>query len=389
MYGRMGQMKKEVRKNLLKIAEEQGTPLYVYDLSKIRTQYNNLIHGITYRPLSIHYAVKANWNLEILRTLKEAGSKLECVSIGEVEQGLRAGFVPENIRYTCSSIDREELRAVAEKGVCINLDSLNQLTWFGEEGLGEKVSLRINHDVGEGGHSYLVTGGHASKFGIHWTHLDQARVIAEQYGLKITGLHQHVGSHILEEHLFIGSMNILLETALGFPDLESVDFGGGFGVPYHPEDRELDMQKLGSLISETFSEFTQKYGRSLELVFEPGRYIVAESGYLLVKVTDVKKQPAKTFVGINSGMNHLIRPCLYDAFHNIENLSSNNEKEKVTVVGNICESSDIFGEDREIAHPEVGDVLVIHTVGAYGFAMASEYDMRKRPNEIVVDSLQA
>jgi diaminopimelate decarboxylase len=246
-----------------------------------------------------------------------------------------------------------------------------------------KASVRLNNDVGEGHHNHVVTGGSKSKFGIHYSDIDKVLKLAKKHNLKINGLHQHIGSHILEEHIFAGAMKIMYERAQSFPDLEFIDFGGSFGVPYRSGVEELDIVKLGKLVSESFQNFCHDYGRQLQLVFEPGRYLVAEAGTLLVTVTDIKHQPARTFVLVDSGFNHLLRPALYDSYHYIVNLSHPEaDLIQVSIGGNICESGDLFALDREISAPQIGDILAVYSVGAYGFSMSSRYNLNQLPTEI-------
>ena len=370
-------------KKLLEIAIENGTPTYTYDLNKVASQYKKLETGITWENKRIHYAVKANWHPEILRTLRELGSGIECVSRGEVEHALDNKFKPEDIIFTGSGQLADDLIWIAKQGIQINVDSLYQLEVLGESGVVEKISLRLNNDIGEGHHSHVVTGGSKSKFGIHQSDVKKAIAIANQHNLVINGLHQHIGSHILEEHMFIAAMEAIYDQAVQFPDLEFIDFGGSFGTPYHPGVDELDMKKLGALMSNSFADFCNRYGCELKLVIEPGRYLVAEAGTLLVKVVDIKNQPARTFVLVNSGLNHLIRPALYDSYHHITNLSNpDGELSNVAIGGNICESGDLFALDRELASASIGDILAIHTAGAYGYSMSSRYNLHDLPKEI-------
>lgn len=368
---------------LLEIVGDNPTPLYVYDLEKVRVQYQNLDKAISYPNKRIFYAVKANWNADILATLKSLGSGIECVSRGEVEQAISQGFKPKDIIFTGSGQRRKDLEWVANQNIQVNADSLNQLEWLGQLGQVEKVSVRINNDVGDGHHNHVITGGAKSKFGIHYTNIDAILELASKYNLIINGLHQHIGSHILEEHIFVGAMQCMYENAAHFPDLEFIDFGGSFGVPYQPGDRELDINKLGSLISDSFGEFSKNYGRPIHIYFEPGRYLVAESGTLLVTVTDIKQHPSRMFTLVDSGMNHLARPAMYGSYHHITNISNpNGEMVTTSVGGNICESGDIFAHDRQVATPRIGDMIAINTAGAYGYSMSSRYNLHIQPKEI-------
>jgi len=368
-----------------RLVKKYGSPLYVYRTSVIERQYKNLLRAIPFPRARILYACKANANIEILRHLKKLGASVECVSKGEVERVLRVGFSPQQIAYTCSNITREELLSVMRKGISVHLDSLTHLKWWGEARPGSKVSLRVNRGFGAGGHSHIITGGPKSKFGIYYTDLPKARELAKRYHLQIVGLQQHIGSSILKPTSFVRAMRLILTSAQQFPDLEYIDFGGGLGVPYRPNERALNIQALGKEMSRVFSDFCRAYGRDLELRLEPGRYIVAEAGALLATVVDIKKTPGATFVGVDSGMGHLIRPALYDSYHHIFNLSNPRGKsQKVNIVGNICESGDVFAKNRTLPTPRIGDLLLFADAGAYGYVMSSEYNLRGKPKEVMI-----
>ncbi len=362
-----------------------GSPLYVYEEEILKNRVHDLVSNISCKRLRIHYACKANSNPEILKTLKKAGCKIETVSPGEVELALKVGFKPSEILFTCGNLAEAELRFLVEKKIMINVDSLGQLEKIGELAAGSRVSIRVNQGIGAGHHSHVITGGPESKFGIWHTYLRQAQAIAEKFELKIVGVHQHIGSGILDESMFLKAMKALLKSARSFKDLEFVDFGGGFGVPYRPEEKPLDMKSLGQKIAALFADFCEHYGKKLDLVFEPGRYLICEAGTLLATVTDIKRNPARTFVGVDSGLNQLIRPAMYGAYHEIQNASQmKGATETVTVVGNICESGDVFAKDRNIVKFKEGDILAIRNAGAYGFSMSSNYNSRTRPMEIMV-----
>ena len=367
-----------------KLVQKHGSPLYVYRKSVVEDRYQTLQRAFTYPHTKIYYACKANTHIGILETLKRRDAGLECTSRGEVEQALKAGFSPNRISYTCSNITQEELHWVMRKGITVHLDSLRQLSWWGAARPNSKVSLRINRNFGAGGNNHLITGGAESKFGIYYTHIPEALRIAKKYNLTVVGMHQHVGSSILTQKTFTHALRLILESAEHLPDLEFIDVGGGFGIPYQPGDTPLDIRKLGKEASEIFSRFCTAYGRRLDLWLEPGRYIVAEAGALLVTVTDIKTTPKHIFCGVNSGLNHLIRPMMYDSYHHIFNLSRPHaEKHKITVVGNVCET-DTFADKRSIPLPRVGDILLIADAGAYGYVMSSNYHLRAKPKEILL-----
>jgi len=366
------------------LARRFGTPLYVYDKKMILARAGELRRALP--RANFHYACKANTNPEVLKIIRGAGFGVEAVSLGEVEIALRAGFKPKEISFTCSNVEVKELRVVAKRGIFIHLDSLGQLETFGRLKLGREVSLRVNQGIGAGHHSHVITGGPESKFGIDITQLGRARVLARKYGLKVTGLQQHIGSNVLEASILLRALRILLKTALNFPDLNTMDFGGGFGVPYWPGEKRLDIAEFGRTAQKELERFEHEYGRKIRVSFEPGRYLVAEAGTLLVTVTDIKENPSRTFVGVNSGFNHLIRPAMYGAYHEIVNASRvGGKKVKVTVAGNVCESGDVFAKDRMLSKCRVGDMLAILNAGAYGYTMASHYNSRPLPAEVLVN----
>lgn len=367
------------------LATKHGDPLYVYRKNIITRRYRGLFDAIPYPKKRIFYACKANANLELLKHLKSLGSSIECVSPGEVERALAAGFTTKDISFTCSNISEDELVAVMQKGVSVHIDSLAQLEWWGQARPNSHVSLRINRGFGAGSTSHVVTGGPESKFGIYHTDLRQAKRIVHRHGLTVIGLQQHIGSNILRASIFIRAMRLLLDTAKEFPDLAYLDFGGGIGIAYRPTENPMEIVELGSSMSNIFQKFCNAYGRQMELRLEPGRYIVAECGALLVRVTDRKQTPHHTFIGVDSGFNHLIRPAMYGAYHHIFNLSNpRGMPQAVTVVGNVCESSDRFAVSRALPAPRIGDLLLLADAGAYGYTMSSDYNLRPRPKEIVL-----
>lgn len=368
------------------LIRQYGSPLYVYDADCIRTRYRKLQSLVDYPRVQIHYACKANSNPHILKLLRKEGAAIEAVSPGEVVLALEAGYKPEQIIFTCCNIAQSELVWLVAQRITINLDSLNQIRWYGELKPGSDVSIRVNQGIGAGHHAHVITGGPTSKFGIDIQQLDEAIAIANKYELTLSGIHQHIGSNILRVPMFLKAIHALLTTAQDLPDLQFIDFGGGFGVPYRPNERPLNIKRLGKLITAALNEFSATSGRQPLIRFETGRYLVAEAGRLLVTVTDIKRTPYKTFVGVDSGFNHLIRPALYNAYHPILNLSRPKARvETVTIAGNICESGDVFAKDRSLPMPKVGDVLAILNSGAYGYAMSSNYNQRPRPAEVLVE----
>ena len=372
------------------LAKKYNTPLYVYETDKIRERFSDFKDNIKYKKLRIHFAVKANNNVEILKFLRKLGSNAETVSIGAIKLAFEAGFKPDQIIHTCNGMTDDEIKFLIKNKITTNIDSLTQLEKLGKFSPGSKISLRLNQDIGAGSHVYLVTGGEDSKFGIHISHIDEAERIAKTYRLKIIGLQQHVGTDaFLEPSVFIRVAKALMETAHKFDGLEFLDFGGAFGIPYRPGETRLNPKALGKEFVPVIEDFNRSYGKEVAVILEPGRYLVAESGTLLAKVTDVKKNSVRTFVSVDTGMNHLIRPALYNAYHEIVNANGNSKKSVVSITGNICESADFFAKDRKLPQFKIGDVAAILDTGAYGYSMSSNYNSRPRPAEILVSGGKA
>ncbi len=371
------------REGLLKAAKRFGTPTYVYAEEVLIRQCSLLRES--FPGFKVQYAAKVNSNPSLLRLIRKQGLGIETVSMGELNLARRAGFSSKETSFTCSNLSEEELRVVAETGAQIHLDSLTQLELWGKNTLGTKVLLRINQGIGKGAHKHWITGGPDSKFGITLKDLPRAKEIAERYGLIIAGLHQHIGSNVLEPEPFVIAADKLLATARAFQDLEHLSFGGGFGVPYTKDEKPLAIKKVGAGLRKRITAFEKAYGRKLEYSIEPGRFVVAEAGTLLVSVVDTKETEAHVFVGVNSGFNHLVRPIMYGAHHEIENLiERKGRKTLVSIAGNLCESGDVLAHDRPMIMPHIGDVLAIRTAGSCGFAMASYFNMRKLPSEVLL-----
>lgn len=370
---------------LIQVAEQFGTPTYVYDASIIQRQYKTLKNAFDGLDIKLHYALKALNNVNILRLLKKEGAGLDAVSIEEIHLGLRAGFSPAEIMFTPNCVDFTEIKEAVEIGVHINIDNLSILEHFGNTfGANVPCCIRINPHIMAGGHSNISVGHIDSKFGISIHQLRHITRIAKNYNIKITGLHMHTGSDILDADVFIRGAELLYEAAQEFPDLTFMDFGSGFKVAYKEGDIVTPIEKIGKKIADSFRDFCKSYGREIELWFEPGKFIVSESGKLLVKATTVKQTTSTVFVGVNSGQNHLIRPMFYNAHHHIENISNPDGPLKLySVVGYICES-DTLGYDRMLPEVREGDVLAIHNAGAYGFTMSNQYNARLRPAEVLI-----
>ena len=367
------------------IAQEFGTPLYVYDAAKIESQYQKISSAFSKVTTKFHYALKALNNVNILRLLKAQGAGLDAVSITEVELGLRAGFAPDKIMFTPNCVSFNEIKEAVELGVHINIDSIGALEMFGAE-YGNKIPccIRLNPHIMAGGNSQISVGHIDSKFGISIYQVPHVVRVVENLGIKVNGLHMHTGSDILDSGVFLQGAQLLFNAAKDFKDLEFMDFGSGFKVAYKEGDVVTDIENLGNEVCEAFIDFCKEYGRELELWFEPGKFLVSESGYLLVEANIIKQTTSTVFVGVNSGQNHLLRPMFYDAHHHIENISAQGDKKRVySVVGYICET-DTLGYDRQLGEVREGDVLAIHNAGAYGFSMSNNYNARFRPAEVLV-----
>ena len=368
---------------LTSIANQFGSPIYVYDAEKMEHQYKRLTQAFQNVPkLRINYAVKALSNVNILSYMHNLGAGLDTVSIQEVKLGLSAGVPAQMIIFTPNGVSLEEIEEAAELGVQINIDNLSILEQFGSKHPDVPVCIRINPHVMAGGNANISVGHIDSKFGISIHQLPHIVRIVENTGMCINGIHMHTGSDILDIDVFLHASEILFTTAKSFHDLEFLDFGSGFKVPYHPNDIETNIEELGQKLGERFKSFCKDYGKELTLAFEPGKFLVSEAGYFLTQVNVVKQTTSTVFAQVNSGFNHLIRPMLYGSQHHIENISNPNGRERFySVVGYICET-DTFANNRRINEISEGDLLCFHNAGAYCFSMASNYNSRFRPAEI-------
>lgn len=369
---------------LIEIAEEFGTPVYVYDASMITSQYKKLYASFQPLNVKLHYALKALNNVNILRLLKREGAGLDAVSIQEVHLGIRAGFDPKSIMYTPNGVSFEEIKEAVSLGVTVNIDNLSTLEKFGHYyGNSKPVCIRINPHIMAGGNAHISVGHIDSKFGISIHQVRHINRIVEHYNIHVIGLHMHTGSDILDADVFLRGADLLYDMADSFPNLEFMDFGSGFKVAYKEGDMYSQVEVIGQKIAASFSNFCARYGRELELWFEPGKFIVSESGKLLVRTNVVKQTTSTVFASVDSGQNHLIRPMMYNAYHHIANISNPTGEVKLySVVGNICES-DTFGHDRMLNEVREGDILAISNAGAYGFSMSNQYNARFRPAEVL------
>ncbi len=372
------------------LAKDYGSPLYVYDTAVMQRQYERLSKAFAHSKLKINYACKALNNINVLRFFKQLGSGLDTVSIQEVQLGLKAGFAPSDIIFTPNGVGIDEIVEAAELGVRINIDNLTILEQFAARyGGSYPVCIRLNPHINAGGNSKISVGHIDSKFGvsIHQTrHLER---LVKSLGVKVEGLHMHTGSDILDVDVFLRGAALLLDVARDFKDLTYIDFGSGFKVAYKPNDYSTDVEELGTKMTHMFDGFCKEYGRELQLEFEPGKFLVSESGYFLVQVNALKTTTATVFAQVNSGLNHLIRPMFYDAYHHISNVSNPNGKPRIyTVVGYICET-DTFANDRLIPEVHEGDVLAFHNAGAYCFTMSNNYNSRFKPAEVMLHKGEA
>ena len=371
--------------DLVDLTKEYGTPLYVYDASVIARQVDELKKAFSGQAMKIKYAAKALTNISILKLMRTLGVGLDVVSRQELELAFKAGYAPTDIQYTPNCVDFEEIRWAAEQGVQVTLDSISMLEKFGQTYGGDRpCCIRFNPHIMAGGHLKISTGHIDSKFGISILQIPEIMKVVNEYGLLVNGIHIHTGSDILDTEVFLKGAGILYGVAENFPDLEYIDFGSGFKVSYHEGDPATDIVDLGKNLEVAFKEFCQQYGRPLEIWFEPGKFLVSEAGSLLVNCNVVKTTPATVFVGVDSGMNHLIRPMMYDAHHEMVNISNLNGRTRVyAVVGYICET-DTLGWNITLNEVSEGDIIAIKNAGAYGFSMSSNYNSRLRPAEVLI-----
>ncbi len=373
------------RTKLLELANKYGSPIYVYDTDKIESQYNRLTAAFSsVKNLKLNYAVKALSNINILKFFKNIGAGLDTVSIQEVHLGLTTGIDPKKIIFTPNGVSLKEIEEVAKLGVQINIDNLSILELFGQKHPEIPVCVRINPHIMAGGNSKISVGHIDSKFGISIHQVPHIKRVVENTGMNINGIHMHTGSDILDIDTFLRATEILFDVAKQFEDIDFIDFGSGFKVPYKEGDISTDIEQLGVQLSERFNEFCVEYGKEITLMFEPGKFLVSEAGVFLAKVNVVKQTTSTVFAHIDSGFNHLVRHMMYDSYHHITNISNTEGRDRYySVVGYICET-DTFGSNRRIAEISEEDVLCFHNAGAYCFSMASNYNSRYLPAEIML-----
>lgn len=375
---------------LAELANRFGTPLYVYHAEKIKEQYESLQRAFEGCKARFFYACKALTNINILKYMESLGANIDCVSINEVKLALRAGFTPDRILFTPNCVDFAEVEAGKDLGVNLNIDNISILEQFGAKyGGSYPIVIRFNPHIMGGGNYKISTGHIDSKFGISIHQMRHIERVVKTTGLKVRGVHMHTGSDIKDVNVFIAGLDIMFEVAEHFPDLEFIDLGSGFKVPYHEDDVRTDVQALGAKVRDAFALYAKEKGKELEVWFEPGKYLVSEAGYFVVKANVVKQTTATVFVGVNSGFNHLIRPMFYEAYHRIENISNPFGAPRIyTVVGHICET-DTFAWDRTLPEVREGDLLVFYNAGAYGFEMSSNFNSRLKPAEVLVKDGEA
>lgn len=380
------------------LAEEFGTPLYVTSADRVRENYRRITDAMKAAyggEVRVHYACKANTNLSVLELLRDEGARVDAVSLGEVESALRAGFDPDDVLYTGTAVSREEMRGVVERGATVNVDSLDGLEKLAEAG-GEEFSVRINPEVGAGHHDHCITGGPDSKFGVWEDDAVEAYKTGKELGLDPVGIHMHIGSGILDADRFVPAVEKMMEVAGRVADeadveFEFIDVGGGVGVPYEPGETPLDVEDFAEKIVAAFEDGLEEHNLGEPaLAMEPGRYLVADTTLLLTEVSTVKETPFHTFAGVDAGFNTLLRPAMYGSYHHIFNASNpDGDVAEYSVAGPVCESGDLLAEEREIPEVRKGDILAVREAGAYGFAMASRYNSRPLPAEVLIEGGEA
>jgi diaminopimelate decarboxylase len=370
-------------------AQTYGTPLYVYHSEKMVAQYKNLLNHFSNKSVCFFYACKALTNIHVLDVFKKAGCNIDCSSINEVKLAIHVGFDPSNILYTSNSVDFEEIKEAVSMGVHVNIDSLSNVEKFGMTyGNRYPVGVRIRPDIMAGGNLKISTGHDKSKFGIPAKQIKELKALQEKYKINIATLHIHTGSEIKDVAIFLQSAVVFEQLLPDFPTVNILDFGGGFKVPYQPNEKGTDIALLGQEVNKVMADLSAKAGRNLTAWFEPGKYLVSEAGFFITKVNVLKQSGDIHFAGINTGLNHLIRPMFYDAYHHIDNLSAPNKALKnYAVVGNICET-DTFAWDRPLPTIEEGDFLVFYNAGAYGYEMSSNYNARYKPAQVLFENGQ-
>ena len=373
------------------LVEKYGSPLYIYNEKILRSKMRDMKNLVSYENFGVNYSAKANSNIAILQIANEERLDVDAMSTGEMFVELKAGFSSERIFYISNNVSKEEMQYAIDNNILISVDSISQLEQFGKINYGGKIAARFNGGVGAGHHEKVITAGKNTKFGINPKEMDLFKETLKKYDLKLIGINQHIGSLFMEEDKYIEGVYAILSIAKQFDDLEFIDLGGGFGIPYNKLDDvydKLDINKLGEKLDKVFEDFCKEYGKKIKFKIEPGRYIVAESGVLLGTVNAIKNNDGNKYAGTDIGFNVLARPVMYDSHHDIEvyrkdNIASD-EFEPITVVGNICETGDILAKNRMLPKLIEGDILAVLDAGAYGHVMSSNYNNRLRPAEVLI-----
>jgi diaminopimelate decarboxylase len=374
------------------LTEKYGSPLYVYNETLLRKRCRELRELISYKNFTVNFSPKANGNLELIKIIRSEGLRVDAMSPGEIYVNLLAGYKPQEILYISNNVSEDEFRYAIDAGVKVSVDSVSQLELFGRINPGGRVAFRLNPGVGAGHHEKVVTGGQKTKFGIELSSIPRVIQISTEYNLKIIGINQHIGSLFMDGDVYLQSANNILSVARQFDDLEFIDLGGGFGIPYRKQASQarLDLGELGEKLSDVINPWVKDYGKEVEIKIEPGRYIVAESGILLGKVNAVKKNYKTKYIGTDLGFNVLVRPVMYDSHHDIEIYREKTipslKDETVSIVGNICETGDIIAKDRKLPEIFEDDILGVLDSGAYGYSMSSNYNNRLRPAEVLIET---
>lgn len=371
------------------LLEKYGSPLYVYNENILRKRCRELKSLISYPNFVVDYSMKANSNPALLRILREEGVEVDAVSAGEIYIAEKAGYTPDELFFVCNNVSAEEMQYALDRGIRISADSLSQLEQLGQLAPHSKVAIRVNPGVGAGHHAKVITAGKATKFGIDSHMVNEIKEICSKYDLTLSGINQHIGSLFLDDTHFLESIHALFDFCRNFPDLDFIDFGGGFGIPYRTEENRLDLKKLGASLDSFIQQFIQEYGKKVQFRIEPGRYLVAETSSLLGTAFSQKENGSTHYIGTDIGFSVLMRPILYDSYHEIEVYRNgvkvtDTEKEDVTIVGNICESGDILAKNRALPAIQQGDTICVRDAGAYGHSMSSNYNSRLRPAEVLI-----
>lgn len=379
------------RNNPKDLIAEFGSPLYVYNESILRERCREMAGLVAYPNFKANYSIKANSNLQLLKIAREEGLLADAMSPGEIYILEAAGYKPEEIFYISNNVSEEELRYAIDKGILVSIDSLSQLKLFGRINPGGRVAVRFNPGIGAGHHEKVTTAGKKTKFGVNMDMITEVKEILREYDLKLAGINQHIGSLFMDSSAYIDSVKSILAIAEQFEALEFVDLGGGFGIPYHKQEGQerLDLRKLGEELTELLTQWSGRYGRDVLFKIEPGRYIAAESGVLLGTVNAIKQNYGTNYVGTDIGFNVLARPVMYDSHHDIEIYGREADAGiesglTANIVGNICESGDIIARGRKLPPVSEGDIVGVMDAGAYGYVMASNYNNRLRPAEVLI-----